>query len=288
VVADSAEENAFLKALDLVRAQGCALAVIGGGTNLIVHDDGFRGVVLRYTAREISRSGLHVRFDAGAVLQTLVDFTIDHGLSGIETMTGIPGWTGGAVYGNAGAYGRAIHQSVRSVRFYDGAAVREFNNEQCQFRYRESTFKDHKNWIVLSAELDLAEGSAAALRLQADEILKVRNAKYPPTMRCAGSIFKNLLLADLPDGVRSFVPAAAVREGKVPSAYFLELAGAKGMRNGGIEVAAYHANLIYNAGGGTASEVVQVIDELKDRVRRQFGLDLEEEVQYIGFGPERG
>ena len=116
----------------------------------------------------------------------------------------------------------------------------------------------------------------------ADGILKVRNEKYPPTMRCAGSIFKNLIFAELPEAVRSEVPERVIREGKVPSAYFLELAGAKGMVLGGVRVADYHANLIYNAVGGTAQQVRELIGTLKRRVRERCGLELEEEVQYLG------
>jgi UDP-N-acetylmuramate dehydrogenase len=117
----------------------------------------------------------------------------------------------------------------------------------------------------------------------ADEILAIRNEKYPPTMKCAGSIFKNLILAELPPHVASRVPETVVREGKVPSAYFLEQVGAKGLVNGGIRVATYHANLIYNDGTGTAAETCAVIDVLKARVRGEFALELEEEVRYVGF-----
>jgi UDP-N-acetylmuramate dehydrogenase len=119
------------------------------------------------------------------------------------------------------------------------------------------------------------------LRATAAGILKIRNEKYPPTMRCAGSIFKNLLWRDLPEAVRAQVPASVIREGKIPSAYFLERAGAKGVARGGVRVADYHANLIYNQGNGTAYEVRELIADLKHRVRRQFDLDLEEEVQYV-------
>ena len=117
----------------------------------------------------------------------------------------------------------------------------------------------------------------------ADGILKVRNEKFPVTMKCAGSIFKNLLLNDLPAAWRRKCPPAAVREGKVPAAWFLEQVGAKGMARGDIHVADYHANLIYNAGGGTAADLCALIRELKARVRERFGIELEEEVQYVGY-----
>lgn len=282
VLLDADDENALSKALGAIAESRWPLAVIGGGTNLIVSDSGFAGAVLRYTARGIEFQDSAVRVDAGAVLQDLVDASIDRGLQGLETMTGIPGWVGGAIYGNAGAYGRSIHESVESVRFFDGEAVREIGNAACEFRYRESVFKRNKNWIVLSATLRLRPGDSAALRKTAEGIRKIRDEKYPPTMRCAGSIFKNLIFSELPERVRTQVPERVIREGKVPSAYFLEEAGAKGMSNGAIHVAGYHANLIYNRGGGTSRELRELICVLKSRVREKFGLELEEEVQYIG------
>jgi UDP-N-acetylmuramate dehydrogenase len=277
------DEQSFIAALEVVRASGIPSAVIGGGTNLVVSDAGFRGLVLRFSGREIRAEGNRVFARAGAELQTLVDFTIDRGLAGLHTMTGIPGSVGAAVYGNAGAYGHSISESVVSVRFFDGEQIREFDKAACEFHYRESIFKRRKHWVIFSTELELTPGDREELRRAADEILAIRNVKYPPTMKCAGSIFKNLLLSELPAGVRAHVPSRVIREGKVPSAYFLEAVGAKGMANGDIRVADYHANLIYNAGQGTAAQLASVISDLKSRVRDRFGLELEEEVQYVGF-----
>ena len=152
VLIDASTEGAFESAYQSVRKSGQPLMVIGGGTNLIVSDEGFRGVVIRFTASQIRGEENRITVDGGAVLQTLVDFSINRGLSGIHTMTGIPGWVGAAVYGNAGAYGRSIDQSVKSVRFFDGQTIREFDNNQCEFRYRESTFKRHKEWIIFSTK----------------------------------------------------------------------------------------------------------------------------------------
>ncbi len=281
--ADAPDEQSFIAALEAARSQRIPVEVIGGGSNLVVADEGFPGLVLRYTANGIRADGLSVTVQAGAVLQDLVDFTIARGLSGIHTMTGIPGWAGGAVYGNAGAYGRAINQSIATVRFFDGEQVREFENTQCNFRYRESTFKDNKGWIVFSTTLTFEAADAAALKKQADDILAIRNEKYPPTMKCAGSIFKNLIYMELPDHVQREVPPKIIREGKVPSAYFLEQVGAKGTKNGDIHVADYHANLIYNVGHGTARQVRELIGDLKARVRDRFRFDIEEEVQYVGY-----
>jgi UDP-N-acetylmuramate dehydrogenase len=285
LLVDATDENSFVQALMIVRESRLPVEVIGGGSNVVACDSGFPGVVLRYTAAEIASRGNIVTAGAGAVLQGLVDYTIAGGVSGIHTMTGIPGWVGGAIYGNAGAYGRSIDQCVISVRFFDGETIREVDNSACHFRYRSSTFKDNKGWVVLSTSLELVPADANELRAQADDILSIRNAKYPPTMKCAGSIFKNLLFADLPAHVRDEVDPKVIREGKVPSAYFLEKVGAKGIRNGDIHVADYHANLIYNAGSGTARQVREIVDDLKARVRERFRFDVEEEVQYVGFKP---
>jgi len=283
VFVETANADAFVAALAAARGSGLPVMVIGGGTNLIVSDAGFRGIVLRYSATGLCSDGDRVHAEAGAVLQDLVDFAIAHGLKGLETLAGIPGWVGAAVYGNAGAYGHSMSERVTSVRFVDGTAVRTFDNTACEFHYRESIFKKHKEWIILSSELRLDADDAAALRKVADDILAVRNAKFPVTMKCAGSIFKNLLLRELPADVASAVPAPAVREGKIPAAWFLERVDAKGMHRGGIQVADYHANLIYNAGGGTAADLCALIAELKTRVRERFGIGIEEEVQYVGF-----
>ncbi|MCU1336907.1 MAG: UDP-N-acetylmuramate dehydrogenase [Bryobacterales bacterium] len=284
ILADASSEDALIATREIVRDAPHAL--IGGGTNLVADDRGFPGVVLRYTANHIEIDGPVVRVAAGAVLQDLVDSTVEAGLQGLHTMTGIPGWVGGAIYGNAGAYGHSIHEFVESVRFYDGSTmsptIREIGNDACEFQYRESVFKRHKDWIVLETTLRLPAGDPAELRAKADGILKIRNEKYPPTMRCAGSIFKNLILAELPEAVRAQVPERVIREGKVPSAYFLELAGAKGMVLGGVRVADYHANLIYNSGGGTSQQVRELIGTLKRSVKDRCGLLLEEEVQYLG------
>jgi UDP-N-acetylmuramate dehydrogenase len=282
VYAETGSVEAFIAAMDAARETGIPTMVIGGGTNLIVSDTGFRGLVLRYRGEALLAADGRVVAQAGAVLQDLVDFTIGHGLKGLETLAGIPGSVGAAVYGNAGAYGHSISERVVKVQFYDGQCVRVFGREECEFHYRESIFKRNKEWIVFSAQLLMDRADAAVLRKAADDILKVRNEKFPITMKCAGSIFKNLLLAELPGTVAAEVPEKVVREGKIPAAWFLEQVGAKGMVRGDIHVADYHANLIYNAGDGTAADLCALIQELKSRVRDRFGMDLEEEVQYVG------
>jgi UDP-N-acetylmuramate dehydrogenase len=280
---ETSNPASFAEALAIAADNGLAWCVIGDGTNLIVSDAGYRGIVLRLRSSAIRADHSTVEVEAGAVLQDLVDFTVARGLRGLETMTGIPGSTGAAIYGNAGAYGHSISERVTAVQFLDDGHVREFSNEECEFRYRESIFKHNKQRIVLSATLSMAAAEASELQATSTRILQIRNKKYPPTMKCAGSIFKNFLYNQLPPGIAAQVPATAVIEGKVPSAWFLESVGAKGLRIGDIQVAVYHANLIYNDGQGTSSDLVAAVCELKRRVREKWGIEVEEEVQYVGF-----
>ena len=283
LLCETADANAFTHALHLARSLALPPMVLGGGTNLVVSDAGYDGVILRFAGTEVAADGELLRVESGAVLQYVVDESIQLGLQGLETMTGIPGYLGGAVYGNAGAYGHSIQEIVESVLVTDGEAVFTMHNQDCQFRYRESIFKERKEWVILSADLKFQRGDREVLATTAGEIRTIRDAKYPPTMRCAGSIFKNVFFAELPQSAQAEVPRNLVRDGKVPSAWFLEQANVKGMRRGDIQVASYHANLVYNDGAGTSADLVAVIDELKKRVRDRFGFDLEEEVQYVGF-----
>jgi UDP-N-acetylmuramate dehydrogenase len=284
--ADTADPGAFIAALEVARESGLENTMIGGGSNLIVSDEGYRGVILQFHGGKITIDAPTIFVEAGAVLQTLVDTANVHGLRGLETMTGIPGFTGAAIYGNAGAYGHSISERVSKVHFHDGKSYRTFSNEECEFQYRESIFKRHKDWIILSAELTLTPARPGELAKISEGILAIRNEKYPPTMKCAGSIFKNFLLAELPERVAAALPANVIREGKVPSAYFLEQAGAKGLSVGDIHVATYHANLIFNGGKGTAAALLSLILDLKSRVYDRFGIKLEEEVQYVGFASD--
>lgn len=284
---ETSDEQEFLRLLRAARDHRAPYLVFGGGTNLIVADDGFPGVVLRYRGGRLAWDQGMLWAQSGAELQSAVDFSIERGLAGLHTMTRIPGWMGAAVYGNAGAYGHSIHEFVRRVRYFDGQSVAAGDNGFCRFAYRESVFKRRKDWIILEAALELPPGNPGELARQAEEIARIRDAKYPPWMRCAGSIFKNLLFGDLPPRAAAHVPENVIRQGKVPAAWFLEQVGAKGIRRGDIQVADYHANLIYNDGAGTARDLCWVAGELKQRVMERFEVELEEEVQYVGF-QERG
>ncbi len=288
LLVDSSDEDSFAEALTLCLEAGVPYTFLGAGSNVIAADAGYRGVILRFSGAAIEQTpDSRVHAQTGAPLQSLVTFTIERGLVGLHTLERIPGWVGGAVYGNAGAYGHSMHEILRQARYVDAQGVHAIDNAGCEFDYRESIFKRNKDRAILSCTLELPSADVEELRAEAAKIREVRDEKFPPTMRCAGSIFKNLFLAKLPSGAADEVPLRVIREGKVAAAWFLEQVGAKGMHHGGIRIAHYHANLIYNPGEGTASELRQLIAELKRRVLDRFGFELEEEVQYIGEDPER-
>lgn len=281
--ASTRRPDIFAEAAALARGLDCPLYFLGEGSNVVVSDAGVRGLVLRFLGSQLRQpADGRIMAEAGASLQSLVDFSIELGLTGLHTLARIPGSVGGAVYGNAGAYGRQIDQADPAVTFFDGVEVRVLEAKQCELSYRESIFKRRKNWAILACTFSLEPGDKAELRREADHITRVRDEKFPPEMRCAGSVFKNLLVAELPHETIAAAPEGAIRGGKIASAFFLEKVGAKGMRRGGIEIASYHANLIYNVGGGTASELRSLIEELKKRILDEFGIALEEEVQYVG------
>ncbi len=283
VLADAGDAEAFIQALAAARSSGSPVTVIGGGTNLIIADEGFPGIVLRYRSDRIAATENRIGADAGADFDALVHFAVERGLKGLETMARIPGWVGGAVYGNAGAYGRSLSELVSGVMVTDGQGSWIFTRGECEFGYRESVFKRRKDWIVLSVVLALEDGDPAELARISEEIRRIRDEKFPPDMKCAGSIFKNLHLRDLPTEAASRPPESVIRDGKIPAAWFLDQAGAKGLTRGGIRVADYHANLVYNSGGGTSADLRDLIADLKSRVFDKFGINLEEEVQFVGF-----
>ncbi len=269
--------------IDEIRRDPPGLLVLGGGTNLLAADAGYRGTVVRYTGRQIRIEDTTVVVDSGADLEDVVRAANAAGLAGLESMMRIPGWVSGAIYGNAGAYGQSIQDVVEAVEIFDGRDRRWLAGAECGFAYRTSAFKSHREWKILTVRLKLSSGDPVALAARSEEIRAIRDEKFPVTLRCAGSIFKNCLWDQLSGPARAVVPSGLVRGGKVPAAFFLEQIGAKGLVRGGIRVADYHANLLYNDGTGTAAEAVGLIDSLIERVADRFGFRLEEEVQYVGF-----
>jgi len=257
--------------------------LLGGGSNLLVSDEGFRGLVLRNACEQIEFDDTAAHVGCGADFLEFIYECRDRSLTGLEFAAGIPGSIGGALYGNAGCYGEDIGQFTIecTIASLDGRKVETRPAAWFEFAYRDSRLKrDHR--VLLSCLLHLKHGDRAAIQSVIDEKLAVRRVKHPqwrvePT---AGSYFKNLP----PDWQ---VPGAKHSPGtrRVPAGQLLDECGCRGLRVGDAMVFSKHANIIVNPGRATAREVLELAEIMKARVREKFGVELEEEVMFLGEKP---
>lgn len=235
------------------------LKVLGGGANVLISDDGFDGVVVRLDQpafRQVQRGNSHVRAGAGVDLMRLSKECSEAGLSGLECMAGIPGSVGGAVRMNAGGRFGEIAAVVREVDVLHPDGRHEtWARERLEFGYRHSNLH---NVIVLSVTFDLSEGDPEATSERFEEIFGYKTASQPLSAKSAGCIFKN------PPGAS----AGAL----------IDQAGLKGTRRGGASVSTRHANFIVADAGARTSDVLFLIDLIRERVAREFGTELEVEV----------
>jgi UDP-N-acetylmuramate dehydrogenase len=258
--------------LRFVHERALSYYVIGSGTNMLFADGGFRGLILKNEVRGINRirgEGRVVAL-AGTPLADLVSFALEDSLEGIEFAAGIPGTVGGAVFGNAGAWGLSIGQLLEEAVILDeqGQETRVGKNH-FEFGYRASSLK-RRHLTVFETVFRLRKGDKGRIRAKIDENLAKRKSPCPsPKMAYAGSFFKNPVL---PDGTRM----AAGR--------LLEKVGAKELKKGGARVYPGHANFILNCGGATAEDIRALARTMKARVKRKFGIELQEEVIYLPAG----
>ncbi len=258
----------------LAREAGVPVTVLGGGSNVLVADEGVRGVVVRVHGGEVSRVNDHtVRADAGVTINGLVRWTLMRGIGGLEAWAGTPGTVGGAVYGNAHFNGRLISELLERVTLItSGGSVADVSVDAMEFGYDYSRLHRTRE-IVVSADFRVHDGDPDALRTVARESLAFRKRTQPLESSSAGCIFQN------PDPSRDRVP-----DGIPASAGALvDRAGLKGAREGGARVSTTHANFIVNEGGATARDVRQLIERCKREVRERFGVELREEIVYLGF-----
>lgn len=264
--------------------------VIGSGSNLLVSDKGIGELVIKNEISGIKTSEPEVYVKSGTLLQDLVDYTIQHGLSGLQNLTGIPGTLGGAIFGNAGAYGQTISDHIIEVIALDtmvrlrSPQAYGITKQQCQFRYRDSIFKKNKA-IILEVTFQLQKADPKELKKEANEILNLRLKKYPKDIKCPGSFFKNIVADSLPKNVLAKIPKAKITFGKISAGYLLESVGANGQRLDGIEIANYHGNLFMNQGMGTARDFYKLAKKYHQKVKDQFGISLEPEVRLINLPP---
>lgn len=259
--------------------------VIGGGSNLLVADQGVNKLIIKNEIEGITKEVRSLKVKSGTPLQHLVDYSIASDLFGLQKLTGIPGTVGGAVYGAAGAYGQTISDYLREVKCLDQSSqVITLDKEECEFGYRDSVFKKN-GYIILEIWFKLENGSAKKLRKEADEILEKREKKYPKGIKCPGSFFKNLLADQLTKEILEKIPKDKIVYGKLPAGALLEAVGAKGEKQGDIEIASHHGNLFVNKGGGKASDFYTLAKKYAEKVKETFGITLEPEVQLIGLSP---
>jgi UDP-N-acetylmuramate dehydrogenase len=251
--------------------------VFAGGSNVFFTKSKISGFIMRIYGGKIEKNGNVYTVDSGVLLDVFVKRSLRDGCVGVESLTAIPGTIGGAVYGNAGAYGRSISDVVRRIQVFDGEKIFWVKKNECKFGYRDSIFK-RKKWYILRVEILLKKDKNKKAIEESKKIRLIRNKKYPQTLKCPGSFFKNVLIKSLSQKTINKIDKSKILEGKIPAGYLLESVGAKGMSVGGIWVADYHGNLFINKRSGTARDVEKISEILKKRVKKKFGVLLEEEV----------
>lgn len=250
--------------LQEIHTQKVPLTVIGNGSNLLVMDKGIRGCVVKLgsSLKQLILDGCTIRVEAGVLLSRLASAAAEGGLAGLEFASGIPGSLGGALLMNAGAYGGEIGDLVRSVTVADSRGeLRVLDQEEMGFRYRHSAVMDSGD-IILGATLELTQDDPDAIRERISEFTRKRVSKQPLNFPSAGSTFKR------------------------PPGYFaaalIDQAGLRGYRIGDAQVSEKHTGFVVNRGHATAAEILQLMDDVKERVHAASGVWLEPEVRIIG------
>ena len=238
--------------------------VLGNGSNLLVSDKGYRGVVIQLWKNfsDITVKDCCIQAKAGALLSKVATEALEAGLTGMEFASGIPGTIGGAAFMNAGAYGGEMKDIIKSVKVLDTQGeVRVLPKEELKMGYRTSIVKE-KGYTVLSVELELSKGNREEIRNTMEDLKERRTSKQPLEMPSAGSTFKR------PEGYFA---------GKL-----IMDSGLRGFSVGGAQVSEKHCGFVVNKGGATAMDVLNLIREVQRRVKEQFGVDLETEVRFLG------
>ena len=277
-------QEELTEALNWASENSTPFFILGAGSNILVSDEGFAGLVIKMGLQELKvaptlggqgRSGENRIFaSSGVSMAKVVNFAIENNLAGFEWGIGIPGTIGGSVFGNAGCYGGEMSQVVEQVQLLENVMPRT----ECQFSYRNSIFsakggsasggKKHPEWIILGATLNLKKGDPAESRAKVLEYTKKRSQTQDIGEKCAGCIFKN------------FTPTGA-SEPVLAAAYLIDKAGLKGKTVGKAMVSQKHANYIVNTGGASSLDVKNLIELIKNEVQKAHGVTLEEEIRFV-------
>ena len=258
-------EEELCKLIPYFKLIGQEYFILGNGSNLLVGDKGYHGIVLKLDKgmQEIQVEDTRIRVKAGALLSQTANLARDHGLTGMEFAAGIPGSIGGAVVMNAGAYEGEMKQIVESVRAMNtDGEILTLDNDTMEFGYRTSVIRN-RPFVVLEAVLTLQKGDVQAITARMEELAQLRRSKQPLEYASAGSTFKR------PEGYFA--------------AKLIEDAGLKGCARGGAQVSEKHAGFVVNKGDATAKDVCELTDYIKSEVMEKFGIGLELEVVKVGF-----
>ena len=236
--------------------------VLGNGSNLLVSDRGFAGVVFRLPADDLALQGTVIRCPAGVQLKALCRAARDASLSGLEFAYGIPGTVGGALFMNAGAYDGQMADVVTEALVADAEGLRTVSVSAMQLGYRHSAFMAQRDTVILEVAMQLVRGDKATIAARMDELMKRRRDKQPLEFPSAGSYFKR------------------------PEGYFagalIEQCGCKGARVGDAQISEKHAGFLINRGTATCHDVLELEQRVRRAVQERFGVTLEREVQFIG------
>lgn len=281
--AEARTEDEIREALAWARERSARVVILGGGSNVLIADEGLGALVMRIVQNDFNINGPTLNADAGCNMLAVMRDTAMKGFGGWEKLAGIPGSIGGAVRGNAGAFGTEIKDLTISVRALNAKTgeVRKFTNSECMFGYRRSFFKDNPEWIILNVNIELKETAPSDSTRLIKETIDERERRHLQNVCAAGSFFMNPVASravcdrfEKEKGVES-------REGRVPAGWLIEKAGMKGAEIGGAIASLQHPNYIVNTGNATAKDVLELAKEIKDKVREQFGIELQEEAAVL-------
>lgn len=254
---------------------------LGGGSNVLAYDHGFDGLVIKMEDRTCEVKGNLITASAGAILAVVAHKASEAGLSGLEWAFGVPGTIGGAVRGNAGAFGKSIADVLVMAEIIDvnsGDIIR-CTPDELHFSYRTSLLKQKKHWIVTHALLKLTQSDVATSRERLRSFVEQKRERQPLGAACAGCVFKNVPVDSFPS--RADIPIEFLEKGFIPASYLIEKANLKNHIIGKAIVSPKHGNFIINQGGARAQDVLDLIALAKGRTRETFGILLQEEIQYI-------
>jgi len=258
--------------------------ILGAGSNVLFSDKGFNGLVIKLQNTQYEIRNTNVIAGAGVPLQKLILEAAKKGLSGLENLAGIPGTLGGAIWGNAGAFGREIGDLAEEVKVLDVRGskleVKKLKKEDCKFGYRNSIFKRRKNWIILEATLKLKKGNKKEIEEKIKEFLKLRKEKQPLELPSAGSVFKNVPIKKVPKKIQEKFNEK-IKNGFLPAGVLIEAVRLKGYQIGGAKISEKHANFIVNTGEAKAKDVLKLIELIKKRVKKKFKIELKEEIVLV-------